>query len=390
MFMKKLILPVSIFILASFSFPFIYWPEMMNYPFFLHLGWLPYKDWSMVYTPILPYTLKFFYDLFGYRPETLHLFGTVLGAITTTLIARKSKSILAAIFFIISYLAFGGNSVWFDIFLTPLIILMYYSPVPAFLFGLCVLTKQTSFYLLPPILLPVIKKPFWFLFLLFLFFIYLILNNILFDFLNWGVKFVFLLPKNGDLLWPTIKQSFVVLAFLISLLLTNNKKAIIFSLFSLLFAFPRFEFFHLIPFLAIFTIAVSNKPILFLIPFVAVIPLLYLTFSLGNRFLVKYEIPPNKTVYSLNGPDQIYFLNNVEPAVRPWVDQLPWQMEYARVAYYQAFITAKPDIIITRPYLKAPVQGLGAYQPEKIWEFVNANYKMVKTYDDGTQILERN
>ena len=72
------------------------------------------------------------------------------------------------------------------------------------------------------------------------------------------------------------------------------------------------------------------------------------------------------------------------------MDQLPWQMEYARVAYYQAFITAKPDIIITRPYLKAPVQGLGAYQPEKIWEFVNANYKMVKTYDDGTQILERN
>ena len=353
----------------------------MNYPYFIHLGWLPYKDWSMVYTPILPYTLKYFYDIFGYRPETLHLFGTIIGALTTLLIFRKSKSLIAVIFFIISYLAFGGNSVWFDIFLTPLIILIYYSPQPAFLFGLCVLTKQTAFYILPPIFMSVFKKPLWFFILIALFFIYLITNNTLFDFLNWGVKFVFLLPKAGDLLLPTLKQSFVVLAFIIPLLLTKNKKAIIFSLFTLLFAFPRFEFFHLIPFLSIFTIACAKKPILYLLPFIAVIPLLIFTYNLGNRFLVRYDLPKNKTIYSLNGPDQIYFLNNIEPAVRPWIDQLPWQMEYTKDSYYSAFIKARPEILVTRPSL---------YKPEKIWEFVNLNYKVVKTYDDGTQILERN
>lgn len=353
----------------------------MNYPFFLHLGWLPYKDWSMVYTPVLPYTLKYFYDVFGYRPETLHLFGTIIGALTTLLIFKKSRSLIAVIFFIISYLAFGGNSVWFDLFLTPLIILIYYSPSPAFLFGLCVLIKQTSFYILPPILLPTIKKPLLFLLLILLFFGYLIFNNLLFDFLNWGVKFVFLLPKAGDLLFPTIKQSLVVLAFLIPLLLTKDKKAIIYSFFTLLFAFPRFEFFHLIPFLAIFTIAVSKRLLLFLIPFIAVIPLLFSTYSLGNRFLVRYDLPKNKTIYSLNGPDQIYFLNNIEPAVRPWIDQLPWQMEYTKDVYYQNFTNAKPELLITSP---------SPYKPVKIWEFVNANYKVVKTYDDGTQILERN
>ncbi len=391
-----LIFPAAIFTLASYIFPFIYWPEMMNYPFFLHLGWLPYKDWSMVYTPILPYTLKYFYDLFGYTPASLHLFGTILGAVTIGLVTLKTRSFFAALFFLLSYLAFGGNSVWFDIFLTPLVLLIYFSPTPAFLFSLCVLTKQTSFYILPPIFLSVLKKPLWFLVLILLFLVYLMTNNILWDFYNWGVKFVFLLPGSGNILLPTLKQSLAVLTFLAALALTKNRKAIIFSSFTLLFAVPRFDFFHLIPFLAIFTTAVSKKPILFLLPLLVVLPLLFKTYQLGNRFLepevlkISQELPNNKTIFSLNGPDQIYFLAKIPPAVRPWVDQLPWQMEYAKDNYYQAFVKAKPDIIITRPYLKTPIQGLGAYKPVKIWEFVSQNYKIIKVYADGTQILERN
>ncbi len=373
---------------------------MLNYPFFLANGWMPYRDWSSVYTPFFLYFLKFFYDIFGYTISSYQLLVILIFAVTSLLVFRITKSFIALSFFAVAYFAFGGNAVWFEMFLAPFILTMYLlnnSTLISLLFSICVLSKQTAFYLLPLVINDLIKKPVPFLLLVIIFVVYLIVNNLIFDFYRWGIEFVFFLPKAGDISFPTLKQGLVVLTFIFPLIILKNPKTAKFSFFTLLFAFPRFEFFHLIPFLTIFTVAVSKKPFLFLVPLIPTLLLFKTTLNLGNRFIEPSVLEiasdlqkADKSIFSLNGPDQIYFLTNKMPAVRPWVDQLPWQLKFVKEEFYESFIAARPDIIITKPYLAEPVQGLGAYKPENVWKFVSNNYHLVKTYGDNTQILERN
>jgi len=431
--MWLLVVPI-LHALASFLFPFVYWPEMLNWPFVMARGFLPYVDFSIVHTPFLPLTLTLLNGFFGETPRTLHFFGTSLLVITNLLIGylvyKKTglkRAIFAQALYVFISLAFEGNSVWFDLMLAPLVLTVYVlitsetSPKKLFIlglvFGLMFTIKQTSVYLLPAIFL-ITKFNFkkiscfaiGYLFILFIFFSLLYCFGLLPAFSNWAVKFVFLLPfikdtsgtLTPDFVLPTIKQTLVLATFFLAVLVNLDKKnlrATCYMLLALLFAFPRFSYFHLMPFVAIFLVYVCQRkiwPLVFV--FIAVTPVFIKAYQTGNRFLtpsvyaVSEEIKtnyPNATIFSLNGPYLVYYLTGKTPAVKPWIDQLSWHLAYADAEFTNAFLKNLPDLIVHKPYLDVPHENLGAYRPQKVYNFVMANYSLVKSFPDGTILLKR-
>lgn len=97
----------------------------------------------------------------------------------------------------------------------------------------------------------------------------------------------------------------------------------------------------------------------------------------------------NKTIFFLNSYDQIYFLNKKLPAVKPWVPQLPWYFEFYGEKFLLDIKEAKPEIIIATPYLEKSVDGLGAYQPKGVLQYLDKNYVVVHSFSEGTKVYQR-
>ena len=409
---KFLIIPVLIFLVSNIL-PFVYWPEMLNWPFFISQGWLPYRDIAIVHTPFLLGLLTAFYNLFGFNSWTLHLFGSLILVFTTALIGFMTKKVSSQIIFSLLVLALSGNTVWFESLLVPILLLLYLALknnkfiLAGVLFGLALITKQTSLYLVPAIILTLWKPKTIFKFLLgvliplFLFIIWLITSNLTTDFWRWGIQFV----SRSSILWPTIKQ-FTLLSGLVFIpLIFSRNLAFVWMLFSLLFTVPRFDYFHLIPFTAFFALSIGTakigkKSLAFIILFCFTIFILMTRSSLkrdhsfldGNTRIVADYVNnnfPNKTIFFLNSYDQIYFLSKKLPAVKPWIPQLPWYFEFYGDKFLLDIKEAKPEIIIATPYLKKSVDGLGAYKPKGVLEYLEQNYTMVYSFSEGTKVYQR-
>src|SRR3972149_2607064 len=96
---------VHVLILVNLSFTA--WPEMLAWPFFILKGWLPYRDFAMVHTPLLVLDLALFNKIFGMGAIQLKIYGWVLIALTDlTLfyVAKKlwnlKSALLSLLFFI--------------------------------------------------------------------------------------------------------------------------------------------------------------------------------------------------------------------------------------------------------------------------------------------------
>lgn len=460
--MSKLVILLVIFtaltVLVSFILPFTYWPEMLNWPFFLNSGWLPYKDFFVIHTPLLIYSLLAFYKVLGFKILTLHIFGTMLlvvsGLFLIGEVFQKTRSVIntfiAGFVFLILEFAFSGNTVWFESFLTPLLFLLFvllsnYLDKPQLskiilagvIFGLALISKQTTAYLLPAIgsvfvimLLqgkkwPKVLNPiFIFVFtasLVTIFFlIWLSWQKILPDFLYWGVQFVFHKPFNADVansyvLYPSKRQLISLLLLLLPPVLITLRQRKLNQIhllawigFSLLFAFPRFDYLHLVPmaiFLALFigeNFSVKKDLPLQLI-YLAITILVGTAILMTNLHYTHTFVDPDtlklvgilnnkysgKTIFSLNGPDQVYFLTKKLPPVRPWVPQLAWYLEPYGSQFYKDFLAGSPEVIFYSPYLAVPVQGVGAYRPKMVADYVTAYYHPAETLPSGIQILTR-
>lgn len=459
--MKKpfLLITPAFYFLTSFVFPFVYWPEMLNWPFIMSLGWIPYKDFTAIQTPLLPLSLVYFYHLVGFSPFSLHLFGSLILALCNLLLVflayKLTKkwlwSVVAGFLYIFLTLTFEGNTVWFDSLVTLFLLGVFYFQwsylekpqiwkmfASGILMGITLLTKQTAAFILPEFLL-VLGYLFWqkhlklkeLIYLGSLFFLPILILSLIFllilysqgalsDFVNWAIKFSVLLPHQQnralapDLLLPTRRQIIMLIILAaVSLFATfKNKSFISFLLLSwiflgYLFTIPRFEYFHLLPllpfFLLNFILAINKTKIplvclLFLLLLAATGPVFRNTYLIGQRFLTNdtqtvanwlIQNKKERTIFSLNGPDLVYFLTQKPPALRPWVDQLPWEMDYYGDKFYQQIVAAPPDIVVFHPYLTEPVNGLGAYQPKAVVEFVFSHYSLIKEFPDGVKILER-
>jgi len=87
----------------------------------------------------------------------------------------------------------------------------------------------------------------------------------------------------------------------------------------------------------------------------------------------------------MNWWDNIYALSNTIPATDPWVPQLSWYQESSGIQEKEVtdLEKSKPKLILLHDYTDS---GLAAYVPEKVYDYVSANYK-ISSKVDGIEIL---
>ena len=182
----------------------------------------------------------------------------------------------------------------------------------------------------------------------------------------------------------------------------DSKKILIYSIFLtlLLFAFPRFSFFHLQPFLAFFILTtaflISQKnKILYLIIVLVVIYVSIYRFRLilpelkgGIRFYGNNDIQltqyinsnttSNNKIYLLGPHSAIYVYSGRIPP-KPWIENYIWHFEIPGLQekVIAGWIVDPPKYIFWIPPIDGNWFDLGTYQPKKIVEYIKSNYKKV-------------
>jgi 4-amino-4-deoxy-L-arabinose transferase-like glycosyltransferase len=454
----KLLIPLILLIhlLLLFFLRFSSWPEMILWPYFLLKGLLPYRDIAMAHNPLLIFDLTIFYKIFGASLFNLKLYTWILILLTDLLIywiaRRITRNKVIAVFSLMFYVFwqpyFQGNGVWFDLYLAPFILLLFYFLYKkeffwsGILFGLAILVKQTAFWFVFPI-----GFTFWWSkalkahsvkrFLLglaipiTLFVFYLIGTRTFQDFYFWAIKFgIGYLPRApGQVDFPKIKEALslsvpyaltLLPIFLILKKKIKEKKLLILLLvwcfFGLFGVYPRWGYVHFqpsLPFLAIISglcisyISISSKRlssywwVYFVLVILGTIHLQTRFYRLHwqkpDRFFEKETIQvaewlkqnteENDKIFILNSWDHLYALSNTLPAVSPWVPTLPWYMEYPGVQeeIVKDLENEKPRLVVFEPYKE---KGLGSYKPEKIDEFLSRNYTLKEIVAGRFYILE--
>ena len=441
---KLLFIPIIIFhLFLLINTTFTLWPEMVVYPYLLNNSFVLYKDIINPYPPAFTLFLALFSKVFGYLPTAFQILTwTIILTIdflvlTISFKIYKSlyKALLALSFFVFLSILFGINGLWHDLVQTPFILasMFYfynftqkkntYTLFFCFLF-LCfaIAIKQQALWLALGyflILFFYLKKGISFnyrqvlisfspfLFLIIFHLLYAVKENILSDFFKWVIYFPFISQSKqiGYLLIPTARQFVIVLSLgvLLTLSFINSKgksKTLFFlTPFLLLFAYPRFDLFHLIPFLAISSIlSVNLKPrlksskanlalltSLFVISFATAqnlknnwqyhIRFFEQDILAASSFMTKIT-QKNDIVYIQNGPDQIFPLSSTLPP-KPWADEFPWYLETGTLqqTIVNSIKEQKPKYVVSKPYEEGKRFDLGSYKPEKIAKFVDQNYK---------------
>ena len=435
---------------------FTLWPEMVVYPYLLNNHFVLYKDIINPYPPLLTFALSLFASGFGYHPQAYRVLTLIIILVIDSLLFvttyKISKSYVLAListaFFVTLSTAFGINGLWYDLVLTPFILLAFYnfhnflksrknlSLYTSFFFLIiATLIKQQTILLMCFFLLLTIKelsnpkKLFKVFYPLIIFFgLILILQsfiffklNVLADFIYWTIIFPFFKASMsaGYVLLPTFKQASVLIAlFVISIpsLIAKDlsRKLILISAFILFaFAYPRFDYFHLVPALAIISIGIG--PTLmdlpkanFAVRSIVVIALIYLSlFSVRYVYSnwqksIRFFEPeiftaaqlvktlPDSLLYIQNGPDQILPLTGKLP-IKPWADEFPWYLENndlkSRIA--QDIREQSPRFVIYQPYSPGDGYKLGAYRPPEIAAYIDDNYRTTTKISDNLWLRTR-
>jgi hypothetical protein len=347
---------------------------------------------------------------------------------------------MSTLFFIVLSIPFSINGLWFDLIQTPIILIAFY-----YFYKFIVSKKQNGddlffsiFFLTIAFFIKqqVLWLLFWFLivlifkfgkkiskiffaripYLIMPFLILLLIQLVLFwqkgllaDFLYWNYYFPFVQASKmpGYILLPTVHQLFILFALLLlfaPLFLKRNFQSnlIISTAFVLvLFAYPRFDYFHLIPSLSILSLAAaqnfklffkSNKSvqIIFIASFLflTVFTIRYITrnwtkeirFFEKNIFqtasILEKITTPQDSVYIQNGPDQLLPLTQKIPP-KPWADEFPWYLELNGIQdkIVNSLVEQNPRFIIFKPYESGNKYQTGSYRPEKIASFIENNYQ---------------
>lgn len=444
--MLLLILAGHLFLLANTRFTL--WPEMVVYPYLLNNNFILYKDIINPYPPTFTYFLSLFANLFGYQPLPYQILTWSIILIVDLLIfllARKffnkvSYGYLALLFFVIFSIPFGVNGLWFDLIQAPLILGAVFYFI-RFLNETKQNQKDFFFALFFLIIAFFIKQQVvWIGFLFFVilalklrknfpqfllansfsflpFIILMVFQLVVFSFKNsleefvfWTLYFPFFKASQmpGYVDFPSLRQLLIVLTvfliFIPTILRRNDAKSrllILFGLATLLFAYPRFDYFHLVPTLAILAIAFGQNLINFWkssreIKIICVASLILLSaftmrYILRNwtaevRFFEKDILQAaiflqkitlqDDLVYIQNGPDQVLPLANRLPP-KPWADEFPWYLELSDVQdkIVPALNSQNPKLIIYKPYEKKGKYEIGGYRPQKIGDYIDQNYQ---------------
>jgi 4-amino-4-deoxy-L-arabinose transferase-like glycosyltransferase len=427
---------------------FTAWPEMLLWPYLMIHGWLPYANIAIAHTPLMLVKLAIFYKIFGIGILQLKIFTWILIMVLDALVFWVSKklwnvksALIALSAFAFWQLFFDGNGLWFDLFMGVTAFISFYFVqkkrylLAGIFWTLAFISKQTAVWFLIPIGLSLIKDygltrhfvikirdSIRFILGTVLVVIPLVLILLIFgilpSFIDWAVKFgIFILPKaEGQIQLPDLKNLFIsVFPFLIFIPLIwktgrKNLNLLLWTFAGVLGAYPRFEYFHFqpaIPFLAIATGLVlinpetKTRPIkYFLIFYILGSVILFAGFFMRDfnenvRFFetdvsdlviyVKSNTKPGDKIFVMNWWDNIYPLTGTIPAVDPWVPQLSWYQEISGIQEKEVtdLKNSKPKLILFQDYADS---GLASYVPEKVNDYVTANYKL-KEKVDGIDVL---
>lgn len=429
---------------------FTLWPEMVVYPYLLNNDFLLYRDIINPYQPAFIYLLSLYAKLFGYQPAPYQIFTWFIILIIDLVVFfianklfDKRHALISTIVFILLSIPFGINGLWFDLVQTPLILLSIYffilfwrrsnsrrSIIASLIFltGAYLIKQQALWIAICYLFLIVIKlKKFRRIFPNLLLFIlipisFFILEVLIFnrlaiveDFLYWTFYFPFIQASKmpGYILLPQLKQLIIIITIFAALLpvaFKNSQNRLItgFALISLLFAYPRFDFFHLIPFIALYSFVISDLLINVSKNRIVTNSLLLIAVSILSLFAVQYlyknwthEVrffekqitdtaqlisqisAPSQPLYIQNGPDQILPLSNRLP-VKPWADEFPWYLEIKgqQEKIVNALASQSPRFIIYKPYESKDIYEIGSYQPGLITSFIDNNYQNFMTIAD--------
>ncbi len=413
---------ITIQLLVLFNSQYTVWPEMIIYPWLMNHGFLLYKDIINPYFPLLSLILSGYFSVFDTSVINLRIFTYIIIVLTDLAIfwsiwrisGSLKKSLLGVLIYSLLQYSQGGNGLWFELVLAPLLILsltlaavrrrhldLYLS---GFLLALAVLIKQNAaLFYLPIIFLFISQHKYKQLIHLFipalvlglLTTAYLLQNSLWQDFTKWAI----LLPLGysnqlGFVLLPTLKQYLFIILPLISVfgVLKSRFKlnerifwtaALILSV---SFAFPRYENFHLQILVALSALFIVYMPKRVLIPFLLIVVLIFgksvvQTWHIQERFLDQGTIELSKkvstldSVYLLNSPDLVYFLANKLPP-KPWATGFPWYFEQS--GFQENFINGLKGQETEYIVIGDPIGGgrydIGNYLPAEVLQFISQNY----------------
>lgn len=437
-----LILLIHLVLLTNTRFTL--WPEMVVYPYLLNNGFQLYQDIINPYFPAFIFVLSKVERIFGSNPLAYQIFTWTTIAVVDILIFKISQKLTGKIshaaastaFFALFSIPFLVNGLWFDLVQTPFILLSVYffhkhlknpKSKNSILYSSIFVTiaffiKQQALWLIIWYLVVLIfqfrlksiniikKNSKIFVIPIFIFILHVIFftsQNLLKDFLYWTFYFPFFKASQlpGYLLLPSSRQILmlgILFAMFIPLLLSgkNNLKFFVITAIALVpFAYPRFDYFHTIPLLAVLSlvftqnleIAKKNRisKVLFTISLVILCAFtaryLERNWTKEVRFFeseiqktsekLKTLSSPKDIIYVQNGPDQVLALSGRLPP-KPWADEFPWYLEMARLdqRIKTAMLDQKPTYVLFKPYEPGPKYQIGAYRSEEIATYIDQNY----------------
>ena len=450
LFLVTFVLLIHLLLLTNTRFTL--WPEMVVYPYLLNNGFSLYKDIINPYPPLMVGFLSIFSKISGYGPIPFQILTWLMILVTNLsiffvtqkLFKNSSLALLSTLFFVILSVPFLINGLWFDLVQTPLIIFSFYffyqylskKKSEQLFFSFFLLTiaffiKQQTLWLIAFFIIVLIvksgkktkeifiKNPFISLPFFFLIFLQIIIfwqKGLIWEYLYWVYYFPFFLASKmpGYVLFPTIRQLVTVSALFLlftPIILKKNLKLIfpvVTGLVLVLFAYPRFDYFHLIPTLAILSLVVGQNLkafsksklkaqtifVLSLI-FLSIFTIKYFKNNLtrevrffekdmyGQAAFLKKITVKDEPVYIQNGPDQLLPLAQRLP-IKPWAIQFPWYLELEGIQdrILEGLKQEKPKFIIYKPYDSLLRYEIGGYRPQKIADFVEQNYQnLIKISD---------
>ncbi|MBI5614427.1 glycosyltransferase family 39 protein, partial [Candidatus Gottesmanbacteria bacterium] len=386
-------------LVVLYGTPFINWPEMLVYPWFvLRQGMKMYTETIISYPPGSILAMGALFEVFGYTLSSYRfiaylfilLIDAILYIIARKITGKRSMGAAAVLLFTLCTVFFEGNTVWFETIMTPLYLVSFYSMFrfldtkkskylyhAVVLSSLSFLVKQTgvlSFGAILGVLLLTIRRNTIirtvrymaasfgvFLTFPFITFLYFVLTQRGREFFYWVFGMVLQFGKAGNqyALWPSRADIFYAspllwmffLTLLVTILLWKKYRwvrlLLLFTLVSIVGAFPRFGFHRLVPGFAFLCLGVlcgydSFKKRYGLVVLSAVSMLLGLfvlltpkylhrSISLPQFFTLKeYELARFIDVHTKGEPfaifgdyDYLYFLLNKRPYVLPWAQLFP-------------------------------------------------------------------
>ena len=435
-----------IHLLLLINTQFTLWPEMVVYPYLLNNGFLLYRDIINPYPPLLIWFLTISSRIFGYFPSpyqiltwaVILIIDLSIYTITGKLFKKRFYQLTSTLFFIILSIPFGVNGLWFDLVQTPLILwslyffykflnakrgddLKYNLFISSLFLAVAFFIKQQVFWIILLFLsialwkykfnvskflrnhylaaLPIST-------LLIIQSIYFTEQGILRDFIFWVLYFPAVASKMpGYVLIPSTRQLLVVFAlFGLFMPVIFKKSQPLFQTTTailVLFAYPRFDYFHLIPALAIASVMlgmiidgfVKSNILIKTIFLTSVVFLSLFTFRhiqeywhsetrffereiLKNARVLDLVIREDRIVYLQNAPDQLLPISKTLP-IKPWADDFPWYLEVANLQgrVIDGLVAEKPRFIIFQPYSEGRKYDLGSYRPTSVVNYINNNYE---------------